>query len=67
MNKLIKIEMEREQEYQRKLLEEAKKAEAANRAKTEFLQRMSHDIRTPINGILGMIQMIRRTIKIRKR
>jgi len=44
MNKLIKIEMEREQEYQRKLLEEAKKAEAANRAKTEFLQRMSYNI-----------------------
>lgn len=59
----IKIEMEREQEYQRKLLEEAKKAEAANRAKTEFLQRMSHDIRTPINGILGMIQMIRKNYK----
>ena len=35
----------------------AKKAEAANEAKTEFLQRMSHDIRTPINGICGMIDM----------
>ena len=55
----IKIEMEREQEYQRKLLEEAKKAEAANRAKTEFLQRMSHDIRTPIDGIRGMVEISR--------
>ena len=35
----------------------AKKAETANEAKTEFLQRMSHDIRTPINGICGMIDM----------
>ena len=35
----------------------AKKAEAANEAKTEFLQRMSHDIRTPINGICGMIDV----------
>ena len=35
----------------------AKKAEAANEAKTEFLQRMSHDIRTPINGICGLVNM----------
>lgn len=34
-------------------------AEAANQAKTAFLSRISHDIRTPINGIMGMLEMIR--------
>ena len=53
----LRIEREKEQDYQRNLLEAAKKAEAANLAKTEFLQRMSHDIRTPINGIRGMVDV----------
>lgn len=53
----LRIEREREQEYQRNLLKAAEKAEAANQAKTEFLQRMSHDIRTPINGIRGMVDV----------
>ena len=47
----------REKEYKEKLMESAKRAEQANTAKTEFLQRMSHDIRTPINGIRGMIEL----------
>ena len=52
-----KHEQEKEEKYKAELLRAAKKAEAANEAKTEFLQRMSHDIRTPINGICGMIDV----------
>ena len=52
-----KQEQEKDEKYNAELLIAAKKAEAANKAKTEFLQRMSHDIRTPINGICGMVNM----------
>ena len=52
-----KQEFEKDEKYKAELLTAAKKAEAANEAKTEFLQRMSHDIRTPINGICGMLDM----------
>ena len=52
-----KQELEKEKKYTAELLIATKRAEAANRAKTEFLQRMSHDIRTPINGICGMVDM----------
>ena len=50
-------QLRREQEYQKTLKAAALKAESANHAKTEFLQRMSHDIRTPINGIRGMVEI----------
>ena len=52
-----KQEQEKDEKYKAELLIAAKKAEAANGAKTEFLQRMSHDIRTPINGICGMLNV----------
>ena len=52
-----KLEREKDEKYKEELLIAAKKAEAANRAKTEFLQRMSHDLWTPINGICGMVNM----------
>lgn len=46
-----------EMEYQRQILESARRAQQANDAKTEFLHRISHDIRTPINGIQGMLRI----------
>ena len=50
-------QLARDREYQAQLKEEARRADRANAAKTEFLQRMSHDIRTPINGILGLVEI----------
>ena len=48
-----------EKERQAKLLLEdaLKKAEKANKAKSDFLSRMSHDIRTPMNAIIGMTEL----------
>ena len=52
-----RIQKQREEEYKKELEKSAKEAKKANIAKTEFLQRMSHDIRTPINGICGMLDV----------
>lgn len=53
----IDLERRKEMEYQRKLSEVVEEAKLANASKTSFLRRMSHDVRTPINGIRGMLEI----------
>ena len=49
-----------QEEKQRKALADAlERAEVANRAKTMFLSRVSHDMRTPLNGVLGLTALMR--------
>ncbi len=53
----ITAEKKKELNYRAQLEAAVKEAERANKTKTEFLLRMSHDIRTPLNGIRGMLDM----------
>ena len=43
------------------LIEAKHQAEAANRIKGEFLGKISHEIRTPINGVMGVLQLLENT------
>lgn len=53
----------RELAYQKQLEKEVERATAADQAKTHFLRSMSHDIRTPINIIMGMLEIIGRNLE----
>lgn len=60
------IERRREHLINDQLQASAAAAERANKAKSEFLSRMSHDIRTPLNGIIGMTAIAEKTIDDKK-
>lgn len=57
-DKVKRLEKEKiDQKYKQELTDLTEQAVHANEAKTEFLRRMSHDVRTPINGIRGMVKI----------
>ena len=47
-------------EYQSELEKSSQEVMRANQAKSDFLSHMTHDIRTPINGIMGMVEVIKK-------
>jgi signal transduction histidine kinase/CheY-like chemotaxis protein len=66
-NQTAKKMIAKEQENNKLLEEAAKEAQRANVAKSEFLAHMSHDIRTPINGILGMTHIANNSMDDREK
>jgi two-component system cell cycle sensor histidine kinase PleC len=58
-NQLLTSIREEQRQLARRFHEEKIRAEAASRAKTSFLAHLSHDIRTPLNHIIGFADMLR--------
>lgn len=47
--------------YEKEILEQKQKAEEANDSKNKFLSKMSHDLRTPLHGIIGNVSLLKQT------
>ncbi|MCA0403932.1 MAG: response regulator [Proteobacteria bacterium] len=57
------IDITEQKQLQESLKEAKEKAEAANKAKIEFLENMRHDIRTPLSGIVGFAEILKKESK----
>ena len=57
----LMAESDQRRDVEQALQEARAAADVANRAKTEFLATMSHEVRTPLNGILPILEMLRET------
>lgn len=60
-NAELAAEVRRREETENSLREATKAAETANKAKSTFLARVSHEVRTPLNGILGITEILKTT------
>ena len=59
VNICVMINIQQRSEYEDAILQAKKIAEDATRAKDEFLAHVSHDLRSPLNGIMGWTQLLR--------
>jgi two-component system aerobic respiration control sensor histidine kinase ArcB len=62
----ISFDITKQKEAEKQLMEAKEMAEAANNAKTEFLENMRHDIRTPLGGIIGLSELLGRESDLAK-
>ncbi len=62
VNYMVRKEFEKENEHQGQMKKALEQANAANEAKSVFLANMSHDIRTPMNAIIGFTSLLEKHI-----